>query len=415
MIMKIDIYNFGPIKEAHVETKKYNFFIGTTSSGKSVMAKLITIGNEFDFKTIKENDRDTFCELLREYSIDYPITDTTRISIVTDEYAFSIDAQSMSFKGLQQSLLFDLSNYQHSDYSDYIREIMSYASKSNQGIAAIPDYISSIIPMADKQDLSEITQAQQNIIYYTYRDAYQEHLEPVYIPAERMLLSLFTNSIFSLISKDVNIPNSIKKFGSLYERAKRRTPVLSIDFMGAQVHFKKESPDTIQLEDKTSITFSQASSGFQSIIPMWTVLCDSLNARTKRTVTVEEPELNAFPTLQNQMVMNMMKLVASSQNNIVVTTHSPYVLSVVDNLIYAHDVYAKCEGHDDLKSDIAGLIDPTMMIDFDDVSAYEFTPEGVVRSTLDYEIRSTGAYTIDQASNATSDIYNRLGSIDNEL
>lgn len=41
----LKVINFGAIKSADIEIKKYNFFIGHTSSGKSTIAKLIAIFN----------------------------------------------------------------------------------------------------------------------------------------------------------------------------------------------------------------------------------------------------------------------------------------------------------------------------------------------------------------------------------
>lgn len=39
----LQIKNFGPIIDAKIEVKDINIFIGTTSSGKSTVAKLIAI------------------------------------------------------------------------------------------------------------------------------------------------------------------------------------------------------------------------------------------------------------------------------------------------------------------------------------------------------------------------------------
>ena len=40
---KLIVKNFGPIKEAEIDLTKYVVFIGDTSVGKSVLAKLISI------------------------------------------------------------------------------------------------------------------------------------------------------------------------------------------------------------------------------------------------------------------------------------------------------------------------------------------------------------------------------------
>lgn len=45
-----------------------------------------------------------------------------------------------------------------------------------------------------------------------------EECIPVYIPAERLLISTFSNSIFSLLQAGASIPDCIKDFGSLYEK-----------------------------------------------------------------------------------------------------------------------------------------------------------------------------------------------------
>ena len=43
------VTDFGAIKSANIEIKKYNFFIGHTSSGKSTIAKLLAIFNNSIF------------------------------------------------------------------------------------------------------------------------------------------------------------------------------------------------------------------------------------------------------------------------------------------------------------------------------------------------------------------------------
>lgn len=58
------VTDFGAIKSANIEIKKYNFFIGHTSSGKSTIAKLLAIFNNSIFWTIKEGDFNSFLRLL---------------------------------------------------------------------------------------------------------------------------------------------------------------------------------------------------------------------------------------------------------------------------------------------------------------------------------------------------------------
>ena len=142
----------------------------------------------------------------------------------------------------------------------------------------------------NKEDLNDVSESQLKMLYLLTTRMVIKNMSPVYIPAERILISLFTNNIFSLLQIDSSIPESIKRFGSLYEDAKSKTKQFDIDFMNIRVKFSKEK-DTIHLEgDDVDIDFSQASSGMQSIIPMWSVFCNVLN-NYERTIVVEEPEL----------------------------------------------------------------------------------------------------------------------------
>ena len=77
--MRIVIHNFGPIKEADIETKRYTVFIGQTSTGKSVAAKLISIANDSDFMMLKDGDYAGFCKLLARYCIDFVFYEDTEL------------------------------------------------------------------------------------------------------------------------------------------------------------------------------------------------------------------------------------------------------------------------------------------------------------------------------------------------
>ena len=182
--------------------------------------------------------------------------------------------------------------------------------------------------------------------------------------------------------------------------------------MNISVKFSKEK-DIIHLEsDDVDIDFSQASSGMQSIIPMWSVFCNVLNDY-ERTIVVEEPELNLFPTLQVALICNMAERINASKANLVLTSHSPYILSVFDNLIYAKDVFDRAD--DERKEKVAALVNPEAMISYDDIAAYSFDDQGIVTFINDPETHSTGAYALDAASNETANVFNELLAIDNEL
>ena len=378
--MRIVIHNFGPIKEADIETKRYTVFIGQTSTGKSVAAKLISIANDYNFMMLEEGDFKGFTSFLSQYSIDFPFHDDTEICIYRKKALWTIRKDILKIEGERDTELMT---------EDAIEQLYG-----------------------KEHDWDSLTDFQKKMIYQTSKQSYASNTNPVYIPAERILLSIFTNSIFSLLSKDMPIPESIKRFGTLYGVAKDRNKDVAIDFMNISVRFSKEQ-DTIHIDNEdVDIDFSQASSGMQSIIPMWIVFCDSLYG-FGRHIIIEEPELNLFPTLQVQLVHKMAERINSAPANLVITTHSPYILSVFDNLIYAKDVYDRVD--DIHQKKVASLVNPDAMISFDDVVAYSFDENGIVTYINDAETRSTGAYALDAASTETANVFNELLAIDTEL
>lgn len=62
----LTIENFGPIKKAKIEVKDMMVFIGPQSSGKSTLAKIITILNDFNFR---QNDEIKLIDELSKYNI----------------------------------------------------------------------------------------------------------------------------------------------------------------------------------------------------------------------------------------------------------------------------------------------------------------------------------------------------------
>jgi predicted ATP-dependent endonuclease of OLD family len=53
---------------------------------------------------------------------------------------------------------------------------------------------------------------------------------------------------------------------------------------------------------------------------------------------IEEPELNLYPVAQYKLVNILVKMVNEMHHSLFITTHSPYILTSLNNLIYAGEV-----------------------------------------------------------------------------
>lgn len=119
---------------------------------------------------------------------------------------------------------------------------------------------------------------------------------------------------------------------------------------------------------------------------------------------VEEPEQNLFPTSQVEIVKKLIESVSSEKSKLVMTTHSPYILSVMNNFIFAEDQFQK------FKKTVPG-VSSKYFIGFDDIKAYKIE-DGSVRSIMDDESRMIDVSEIDGCSeeiNRTFDSLFRIG------
>jgi len=329
----IKIYNFGPINEAEVIIKDINIFIGTTSSGKSTVAKLVSI-----FKGPALRNGISFLQfnkLLADYNIDFKIKGDTKIRYENNELYFEVKGQSID------------TNF--------------------------PSKVST--------------------------------LNPIYVPAERVFFSTISQSIFGLINSNVSLPKWIIDFGAKFEQARNSIKKFSINFLRASYEYN-EGMDYIQLSNNIKIKLSQASSGLQSVIPLILVIqYNTENNKTGKDIfVIEEPELNLYPSSQKDLIEFIINRINQSNDKLIITTHSPYLLTTIDNLIQADQVI---RGDPSLIEEVKSLIPSSYWINFEKVACYYFD-NGICRSTLDEEMQSIGPSNIDDISTDLSKTFEKL-------
>lgn len=396
------VTNFGAIKSANIEIKKYNFFIGHTSSGKSTIAKLLAIFNNSVFWTIKEGDFNGFLKLLDKYNINFEFTSTTIIRYSNEKYYWEIGLNKFH-SNYEDADLMEMANT--SKPYDFILKFIE-RKENNSAYKVFVKSLKDLLDLKDNAMVEFIKPALVGLLY--------EECIPVYIPAERLLISTFSNSIFSLLQAGASIPDCIKDFGSLYEKARIQYKSIDIDILNMSVSFSSNG-DTICLKDENKeLKISQASSGIQSIIPLWTVFNQYVENKEKQILVIEEPELNLFPSTQHYLIDWIMKKMRKSNGSIVITTHSPYVLSVIDNLILAQTILKKSHNKKQVLSKIKKLIPSMSLIDFAHVSSYFFHSDGTVKDIRDTELKSVGAEYIDEASNELGYIFDELCNIERD-
>lgn len=328
MERRLVIHKFGAIISADIRLKDFNIFIGEQGSGKSTIAKLITIFENSSFGDSKSDSEN----LMRKF----------------DE--------------------FNIVSYFHPD------TYFSYSSEEG-----------NITYQDGSFDLNRPTLQLKH------------HL---YIPAERFFISIFSRSIATLLLSKAPIPQTLLEFASLYEKAKNQfanyqVPIFKMIFQSQEMNEK-----LILSESDKVIPFKDASSGIQSVIPLLMVIDYITQEHPNEHFVVEEPELNLFPQTQ----VDLLHYIVGKCQQLTVTTHSPYLLSALNNMIEAYNIL---KWHPEKEDEITALIPKKYWIDFDKISAYKIE-KGNVISILDEEYRLIVADQIDAISDQESRIFTAL-------
>ena len=425
----IEIKNFGPIKHVKLDLKDINVFIGTTASGKSTVAKLVAIFRSVEF--ISEANEDVVIKMFSDYNIDFTVSNNTYIKYEVDGFFWELKERKLStdfpFGYIVEVVNSTLKMFDEVVGSESItKELRSI--KLYTAVVASLMIEQEIVPKnrnAQTEDIYQLIEAlavkRNELVHNISADTKSVEKdiaiilsdlsnkisisEPLYIPAERNLLSMVGESVFGLLSNNVSIAAAVKEFGAEFEAARKQLKQLKVGFLSAEYKYA-DNNNILTLENGTEIKLEQASSGFQSIIPLLLVIEAETNKKSVfgKYFIIEEPELNLYPTVQKDLLEFVVERINKRQDKLIITTHSPYILTALDNLIQADNVVRQ---NSNAKEEVKKLVPSERWVNFDRVACYYFE-NGTCRSTLDEEQRSIGPSNIDDVSDAIGSIYDQL-------
>lgn len=154
------------------------------------------------------------------------------------------------------------------------------------------------------------------------------------------------------------------------------------------------------------VKINYTSSGQQETVWIFNMLLHLLINNTKAFIILEEPEAHLYPEAQKKMV-EILAFIAGKSSNVLVTTHSPYILGAINNLIYAE----KLGENPDLHHMVNEQVEEEFHIK--NHSAY-FLEDGKMKSCVEEE--SEGGLivneVIDGASSDINNLYDRLFDIE---
>lgn len=383
---KLSIKNFGPISEVEIEIKKYTLLIGDTSTGKSIIAKLICIFKKIMQEGIEKIE--DFNLLLKNYNIDF-LNDDSQIEYYSNNYYLRVKGKdSLDFSD-ELGFLFNVTGINFESFEKFVG--IFYKNKGNT--------YDGTIHMDDAPSIIE-----------TFKKFKNKHPSVIYIPAERMFFSMLGKSISGLWANNVSVSKSYLDFAGYYEVAKKNSSKVNYSDLGFTYHNNDDKEYIEYKGQKLDIQYT--SSGVQAILPLIVVL--NYLAETKKDlensdqmICVEEPEISLFPQRQKELVEHIVSIVNRINSRLVITTHSPYVLSAFNNMMLASNTAIEKE---ERKEEIKNIISEDKWIRYEDVSTYE-VKDGKVISLLDEEFKGLDVNAIDKVSDIITEQVDQLISI----
>ena len=406
---KLIIKNFGGIKDAEIEINEFNVFIGPQASGKSIVAKLL-----YYFKKLPA------------------------------EISFAINKNIVNQKNLNKLLIEDFKKYfpPHSypkykfsiryetKYKYFTIEFIKSQIKIDYSLTYYTALIETKEEISKKREMDSKFQPTNDDLFFEYTnkiaDSNIEKSDHIFIPSGRSFFANIKNEIFTFLTKEISIDPLLLEFGRDYNRITKsiRTSFgesffknklfkeIEMNLLKGSYFFEDETEYLLQ-KDKRKVELQYTSSGQQELLPLLSTLdylmpresmdgSESSGVYMGYTTYIEEPEAHIFPSSQKE-IMELIVLTKNSaldyrifSRQFIITTHSPYILTSLNNMMYAGYLDTKIK--DPSKKDkLYKKLPKELMLNPNIVNAYSLE-EGEVKSIIDKENHLIASDIIDKVS-----------------
>ena len=432
----IDIHNLGPISKYHMDIKKFNLLIGEQATGKSTISKCI-----YFFRTLKSELVEHLYSLAVDLSYakenQFPRTlNKSMKDIFVQLFGFSWDLDEKLYLAYHFTENVDITlslekgkkerKYIGIYYSDYlyknIRSLERAYKKADQVAADSFSFASTERARLHKEILEKVN------------DLFDDKYETYYIPAGRQLLTLLASQKTKLDYDSIDLVN--RKFMQFNESIQSRFehgisnahkfyPIPNRKFDTGRISSEIRSGlkgdyrvtsagERLRLDNGNDIPVNYASSGQQEILWLYNQLYILMLREEKAFVIIEEPEAHLYPALQKAVIEFITQFSNMNQSTVLVTTHSPYVLTAANVLYYAGRLGKK------FGNQVGRVVGKDKWIAPDEFTAFKLEQDEQghtnAESLVDDGTEELRTSLIDEISNKIGETYTKLYylEVDNE-
>ena len=419
----MQLHEFGPIHEASITKKEFMILNGPQASGKSTLSKAW-----FFFRTFKD--------VILQRMIRTGATDHLAHYVRADLRLKFIQLFGSSWAMRNDMRL----HYAYTQDVFVDIHLVQDNYKPNNIWIELSDSIEKWLSDHQGRDLGD---GNQKSLQKELNELFDDDVRVVYIPAGRSTITLLTNQInYILLSMDDEQKRLID-YATLHyiQEIQRIKPQFAMtanvyfeDFVQRGgicdtklIHILLSSMDVILqgryqntdgeerlwlLHDIAGrhqyVKINFASSGQQEVL--WILNLIFYYALTGEPVSfiIEEPESNLFPETQKKMAEYISLLIALG-DECWMTTHSPYILGALNNLIYAGTLDKKGLPAVDVLQ--ANGLDKAHMLYVEHVQAY-YLDHGLLDNAIDPYTKQIRNELIDQASDDINALYDHLDELE---
>lgn len=431
---KIIIKHLGVIREFEMEIKRFNLFIGEQATGKSTICKAV-----YFFRSIKNE----LIEYLYTLAIDgesengkFPkALNSTCKSIFVELFGYSWnlpDDLEMEYQ-FAQDITMRVYLKRREKGKKYIS--INYSNKLSKELKRLENKSIDFFNTAKRYDTvsgfasSERLRRHQEIVK-DINAILADDLETYYIPAGRSLLTLMTNQKTKLDYDSIDlvnrkfmqfIENIQPKFSSgislLHQAFPKEERKFDVTQMAAQIIaglkgeyvYNQGKEYLIVPDNNEQVPINFSSSGQQEVLWLLNQLYVLLLREEKAFIIIEEPEAHLYPKLQKEVADFIAQFTNLTGSTIFVTTHSPYILTCVNYLLYA----GRLMKNDKLKEKVEKITGKNKFLDPAKINVYKLINNYAEKFTevdnlLNPDTNELSIELIDDISDTINQMYSNL-------
>lgn len=435
-MQKIKIEHLGPVKKLEMDIKDFNLLIGEQATGKSTLAKAV-----YFFRIIKTTMADYLCQLYDTSLYNGKDVSQGFNSVLKKE----LKSVFISLFGYSWEL--DDRLYMKYEYTDEIwidvklnrksKKYISvrYSPKLSKEIKELeeealilydqkPDSTTISLSYASKERLRNYDDIKNKVnrIFNDFQETY-------YIPAGRSMITLLVNNR-SLIENDNldlitrqfmqiidNIhgafSDGIRQVHKRYPDGERKFDVgkisemLIADLKGDYQYTSGKEYIVIQDDESRNekIPINFASSGQQEVLWLLNQLYILMLKKESAFVIIEEPEAHLYPSLQNKIVEFISYFANINNSSILITTHSPYILTSVNALYCAGKII---QNYTDVAKKVYDIIGNKCEIYPGNVTAFKINKDTSIQNLVNDSFDEINTEMIDEISDSINEEYMEL-------